>query len=135
MALVIVCCGWPGWGGFTVSTNNKDLMNRAFFSVDTTTIFSIVRSHVCSQSILCRFAWGPGLCRRGVPRVGHLAVPCDSAGGGVVGGDGDLEALVGSASTGQKLGGDAIQHHTKYNLVSGSHSVLYRNVFLVPPVR
>jgi len=70
-----------------------------------------------------------------VPRVGRLAVPCDSAGGGVVDGDGDLEALVGSASTGQKLGGDAIRRHTKYNLVSRSHSVLFRNVFLVPPVR
>ena len=54
---------------------------------------------------------------------GRLAVPCDPAGGGFVGGDGDFEALVGNASTGQKLGGDASRRHTKYNLTFGPQPV------------
>ena len=55
--------------------------------------------------------------------LGRLAVPRDSIRRGVMDGDGDLEPLVGSASTGQKLGSDAGRRHTKYDFTFGPQPI------------
>ena len=78
-----------------------------------------------TASKTCRWVMGVSsheeVCR--AEEFGRLAVPCDPAGGSVVDGDGNLEALVGSTFTGQKLGGDARRRHKKHNLAFGPQPV------------